>query len=157
MTITTAILAKSSFPENLTEFNGKLYFAADDGESGKELFVSDGTEEGTKLIKDLFLGVTTYGYNPNNSYPTNFIEFNDKLYFVADDGESGLGLFVSDGTAEGTQLKTNLDILDSNLSSFVEFNDRLYFSAFGDRETGRELWVTDGTTEGTQLGATLLE
>ena len=34
-------------PDHLTEFGGKLFFAADDGIMGRELWVSDGTAPGT--------------------------------------------------------------------------------------------------------------
>jgi ELWxxDGT repeat protein len=141
---------------NLVEFNDKLYFTADDGESGRELFVSDGTAEETQLLVDLAPGENKYG--PNGSNPIDLVEFNDKLYFTADDGESGRELFVSDGTAEGTQLLVDLYPGEnkygfsyvSNPIDLVEFNDKLYFTA-DDGENGRELFVTDGTAEGTQL------
>ena len=44
----------SSSPDSLVEFNDKLYFAANDGETGRALFVSDGTTEGTQLVKDIY-------------------------------------------------------------------------------------------------------
>ena len=148
---------EGSFPNNLTEFNDKLYFSANDGENGRELFVTDGTTEGTQLLVDLDPGSSNYGYN-YSSYPAGFTEFDGKLYFSANDGESGTELFVTDGTAEGTQLLIDLNPGSSNYGysyssspiNFTEFNDKLYFSA-NDGENGRELFVTDGTTEGTQL------
>jgi ELWxxDGT repeat protein len=140
----------SSNPSSFIEFNDQLYFTANNGENGQELFVTDGTAEGTQLVADIHPGNNNYGYG-YGSIPSSFIEFNDQLYFTADDGENGQELWVSDGTTEGTQLKINLDLLDLNQPYFIEFNDQLYFSATGDRETGREPWVTDGTTEGTQL------
>jgi ELWxxDGT repeat protein len=148
-----------SFPNNLVEFNDKLYFTADDAENGYELFVSDGTAEGTQLLVDLYPGENNYGFS-NGSFPSNFVEFNDKLYFSANDGESGNELFVSDGTAEGTQLLVDLYPGENNYgftnssypSSLVEFDDKLYFTA-NDGENGNELFVTDGTVEGTQLVA----
>ncbi|WP_413467324.1 ELWxxDGT repeat protein [Pleurocapsa sp. FMAR1] len=47
---------------------------ANDGENGRELWVSDGTTEGTQLVKDI---------NPggDGSNPSNLTEFNNKLYF----------------------------------------------------------------------------
>jgi ELWxxDGT repeat protein len=145
-----------SFPENLVEFNGKLYFTADDGENGNELFVSDGTAEGTQLLLDLYPGENNYGYK-YGSNPSNLVEFNGKLYFTADDGVHGYELFVSDGTAEGTQLLVDLRSGENNgynygsiPNNLVEFNDQLYFVA-NDGENGNKLFVTDGTAEGTQL------
>ena len=40
-------------PSNLTNVNGTLFFAAQDGEHGRELWKSDGTAAGTMLVKDI--------------------------------------------------------------------------------------------------------
>jgi ELWxxDGT repeat protein len=146
----------SSFPSSLVEFNDKLYFSANDGEIGSELYVSDGTTEGTQLVKDIDPGTNDYGYS-NSSSPYNLVEFKDKLYFSANNREVGNELYVSDGTAEGTQLlvdiypgENNYGANSSSPGNFVEFNDKLYFSA-NNGENGKELYVTDGTAAGTQL------
>ncbi|MFM2311660.1 MAG: hypothetical protein RLZZ04_936 [Cyanobacteriota bacterium] len=147
----------SSFPSNLVEFNDQLYFSADDGKHGRELFVSDGTDKGTQLVEDLRPGASNYGY-AYGSAPYNLTEFNNKLYFSANDGEHGNELFVSDGTGSGTQLLLDLnpgeDSYGNKQSSYagnlVEFKDKLYFSA-NDGEHGNELFVSDGTGSGTQL------
>jgi ELWxxDGT repeat protein len=151
---------RGSATDNFVEFNDKLYFTADDGVHGDELFVSDGTPEGTRLAADLYPGENSYGYI-NSSFPMNFVEFNDKLYFTADDGENGRELFVSDGTAEGTQLVADIrpgvdkyGELSSFSDNFVEFNDKLYFTA-DDGVHGDELFVSDGTPEGTRLAVDL--
>jgi ELWxxDGT repeat protein len=144
-----------SNPSNLVEFNGKLYFTANDDVHGNELFVSDGTAEGTQLLVDLYPGESNYG-SKYGSNPSNLVEFNGKLYFTADDGVHGNELFVSDGTAEGTQLLVDLRPGEnsSSPSNLVEFNDQLYFAA-NNGENGNELFVTDGTAEGTELVADL--
>ena len=41
----------SSYPFDLTPSNGILFFAADDGHTGRQLWRSDGTAEGTVLVK----------------------------------------------------------------------------------------------------------
>ena len=149
-----------SYPSHLTEFNNKLYFTANDAENGTELWVSDGTSEGTQLVKDIFPGRGPVGYNNYSPYgfdrdffPDNLTEFNNQLYFSADDSENGDELWVSDGTTEGTQLVKDINpgsdyYNDSFPSYLTEFNNKLYFTA-DDGENGYELWVSDGTTEGT--------
>ena len=150
--------ANRSSPGNLTELGDKLYFTADDGENGKELWISDGTAEGTQLLKDINPNTISNYYDfAFGSYAEDFTKLNDKLYFSADDGENGRELWVTDGTAEGTQLLKDIypsnseyGSLNSAPDNLIEFNDKLYFSA-NDGENGRELWVSDGTAEGTQM------
>ena len=147
---------------NLIEFKDKLYFAADNGENGTELFASDGTSEGTQLVTDLRLGFNDSKNSPYSSYPRDITEFKDKLYFGANNGESGTELFVSDGTTEGTQLVADIRpgssddgyVYGSNPRGLTEFKGKLYFGA-DNGESGRELFVSDGTSEGTQLVADL--
>ncbi len=149
--------AYSPYASNFTEFNGKLYFTANDGVNGNELWVSDGTTAGTQLLVDIRPGSSDYDF-AYGSYASNFTEFNDKLYFTANDGVNGNELWVTDGTTAGTQLLVDLrpgrsnygDAYSSDANNFKEFNGKLYFTA-NDGENGRELWVTDGTIEGTQL------
>jgi ELWxxDGT repeat protein len=139
----------------LTKFNNKLYFSADDGSNGRELWISDGTESGTQLLKDLNPGSYDFnGYSyPESSSPKEFFKFNNKLYFIADDGVNGTELWVTDGTTNGTQLLKDINPqVFSNPRFFTEFNNKLYFVA-NDGVNGTELWVTDGTTNGTQLVA----
>ena len=145
--------AASSRPYDLTEFDGKLFFTANDGVTGKELWVSDGTADGTQLLKDINLVDSLY--DPSRSYSSNFTEVDGKLFFIADDGVTGRELWVSDGTADGTQLLKDINtgsssgLQDFNVN-FTEFDGKLFFIA-DDGVTGNELWVSDGTTDGTQL------
>lgn len=124
-------------------FNGKMYFNSDDGIHQNELWVSDGTLEGTMLVKDI---------NPSGeSSITELTVLGDKLIFSAAD-ESGYELWASDGTENGT-FKV-LDINPGEESSvpgeFTVIGNQAFFQA-NDGTNGYELWVTDGTTAGTHM------
>ncbi|MEM1358906.1 MAG: hypothetical protein AAGF89_11940, partial [Bacteroidota bacterium] len=132
-------------------FNGKLFFPATTIEEGAELWMSDGTPEGTQLLVDLFSG-------PGNSFPQNLFVANDLLYFIATTPELGAELYRTDGTAEGTRLVK--DILpgpgfgfpSTITDRFYSWRGRVYFAA-QDFMRNVELWSTDGTAEGTQIEA----
>ena len=143
-----SIFTDVRFAGNFTELDDKLYFQARNEEIGYELWVSDGTSEGTQLVLDINLG-------KEDSYPGDFTTFNNKLYFSATDGVNGDELWVSDGTSEGTQLVLDInpgsnDSFGRYSGDFTTFNGKLYFGA-DDGVNGAELWVSDGTSEGTQL------
>src|SRR5205085_187558 len=92
-----------SNPSNLTNVNGTLYFTANDGPHGYELWKSDGTTAGTVLVKDIYLGL----YYSSN--PTNLANVNGTLYFQATDRTHGAELWKSDGTAAGTVLVADIN------------------------------------------------
>jgi ELWxxDGT repeat protein len=141
----------SSFPQNLTNFNGTLFFRADDGVSGQELWKSDGTTAGTVLVKDILPGA-------GGSAPTNLTAVGNILFFSADDAINGIELWKSDGTAPGTVLVkdifTGLSFFGVPNSSFpsnlTAVGNTLFFSA-ADGVNGTELWKSDGTTAGTVM------
>lgn len=128
---------------NLTAFNGKLYFTSDSGTTGEELWVSDGTDVGTKLFKDI---------NPaagEGSDIYNLTVANGKLYFTANNGTTGEELWVSDGTTTQMVKEINSGSAGSSLDNLTAFNGKLYFSAY-DGTNGLELWESDGTEAGTK-------
>ena len=141
----------SSAPKNFTVLDNRLYFSAYNSENGGELWVSDGTSEGTQLVKDIYPGNNNSAY-VNSSSPNDLTVLDERLYFSAFDGVNGGELWVSDGTSEGTQLVKDINPgnIGSLLKNFTVLDNRLYFSAF-DGVNGGELWVSDGTSEGTQL------
>lgn len=123
----------------------KLVFLADDGVHGEEYWISDGSEAGTVLLKDI---------NPGNASPfvSALVLFKGFYYFRANDGQNGAELWRTDGTEEGTILFKDINpgTGSSSPSWFAVMGDRMFFSA-NDGVTGQELWVTDGTPEGTEL------
>jgi ELWxxDGT repeat protein len=91
----------SGVPGGSASVNGTLFFNADDGINGPQLWKSDGTAAGTVMVKLI---------NPGGATPRQLTDIDGTLEFYAFDGTSW-GLFRSDGTAAGTiELTTHVDI-----------------------------------------------
>ncbi|MEO6037412.1 MAG: ELWxxDGT repeat protein, partial [Saprospiraceae bacterium] len=74
------------------------------------------------------------------------------LFFSADNVQSGIELWKTDGSAAGTVLVKDINpgITGSAPDHFQVMGNLLFFTA-NDGVAGRELWVTDGTAAGTIL------
>jgi len=138
--------ANNSTPTNLFDFNGTLLFRATDGLNGIELWKSDGTTNGTVLVKNIEA-------TSSNSNPSNFTLFKGKTYFTASTGTSitGLELYVTDGTDAGTTLVKDIRVGtgNSNPQNLTVLNTNTLLFAATDGVQGVELWKTDGTEAGT--------
>ena len=133
------------------KLNGELFFNGLDTTNGMALWKTDGTTNGTVLVKDISeLGFYTSWQNATSYFHSEPI--NNKLVFVSSDTVHGEELWVTDGTSAGTQLLKDIyqGQTSSDPSGFTLFNNKLYFVA-NDSTHGHELWATDGTTAGTQL------
>lgn len=136
--------------------NGLVFIAANDGIHGNELWISDGTAQGTVLLKDINPGSASGIQNTINNAVHRQISilYQDKLYFFAEDGVHGYELWVSDGTANGTYMikdvHKGLNWSDGWHADIVGYNNMVYFRA-DDSVHGYELWRTDGTAKGTEL------
>lgn len=161
----------------MVEMGGVLYFTADDGIHGSELWKSDGTVGGTNMVIDLTPPMCPTCINMDSDI-SELVAGDTKLFFASPVQTAGVPnlikeLFVSDGTESGTTMVK--DIFDcppntgevminyegvnslraipgSSLGPFGE--DRVVFSAFECSTTdwtcyGEEPWISDGTEAGT--------
>ncbi|MDC6367549.1 MULTISPECIES: T9SS type A sorting domain-containing protein [Flavobacteriaceae] len=147
------------------DFNGKLVVSANDGIHGYELWISDGTQEGTKMIKDI-----NPGRGNSMNLGSKFTVINERFYFMADDGINGFEPWTSDGTEAGTYMIKNIHpgtfTLGGNPSYpgyWVEKDGFIYFSAvysFGNGSWKTALYKTDNTPQGTSkiadIGGTVM-
>ncbi len=122
------------FAPGFTPAGSTLFFRAWDPEHGIELWRTDGTPEGTVLVRDVLPG-------PASSDPQDLTAAGGRLYFSARDAAHGRELWRSDGTRSGTLLVQ--DLFPAGLSSAPEqltlVGGRLFFTA-DDGVTGREPW-----------------
>jgi ELWxxDGT repeat protein len=128
----------------LTAVNDTLFFTADNGITGQELWKSNGAAADTTLVKDIFP-------NSSSSTPLNLTAVSSTLFFVADDGTTGWELWKSNGA--GTTLVKDIlpGVISSEPTNFTAVNNILFFTA-DDGTSGRELWKSDGAG-----GATLVK
>lgn len=131
----------------------RAFFSATDADHGEELWVTDGTPDGTYMVKDINPGVAT-------SEIQWLTRFNDKVVFSAKDSEdTGSELWISDGTEEGTYMVKDIhDFGSSNPLAFCQMDENhfVFFatdgeSEFADSTPQRWLWISDGTEEGTKM------
>jgi ELWxxDGT repeat protein len=135
------ILELSYFPFGAIQASGgKLYFSANDGINGSELWCTDGTPANTHIVKDL---IPLSG----SGNPRYLTAFNDKLCFWATDGIDS-GIYITDGTDTGTHLLAT-HIFTPNSEQAI-LNGKLYFFADTPGVVGTSaLWCTDGSAAGT--------
>ena len=128
-------------PQGFALAGSTLFFLAQDPDHGAELWKSDGTSEGTVMVKDILPGA-------ESSAPFPIVAFGDRVLFSTQlfDDEARRGLWVSDGTEAGTVRLASPPFV----SNIVAAGNRAFFFAFTD-EAGPEWGVTDGTVAGTHV------
>ncbi len=124
--------------KSLVAVGNTVYFKTFDIDRnvGRELWRTDGTPEGTYVVKH------NNPLNDGNLQISVITAFKNQIYFDAFDGTT-TALWKSDGTTSGT-----IKLADVMPSEFSLSNNTLFFTGATD-STGTELWKTDGTVEGT--------
>ena len=76
-----------------------LYFEADDGTNGHELWKSDGTASGTEMVVNIRPGNTN---ELQYHFYNGIVGINNSVYFTANDGTNGYELWtLSGGSGSG--------------------------------------------------------
>ncbi len=134
----------------LSAFEPAQFLIGNDGSSGNttegsQLWVTDGTEGNTALVKDIFPG--------DDARMAEFTRVEELVFFRADDGSgNGEQLWVTDGTEDGTLRLTGIDDLDPGTATMLtELDGALYFRGRGAGTDRPWIWTSDGTPEGTEL------
>lgn len=128
--------------------NGTLLFPAN-GDSGYELWKSDGTANGTTVLRDIVPGPG--GHNPGYDVTlpafASIVRSGNRIFFVRRHPSQTEELWVTDGTEAGTQLLLSRET--SFLSTIRPHRNGVWWTEH-DYSTGQnELWISDGTTSGT--------
>ena len=139
-----------------TFFNNELYFTADNGANGSELWKTDGTQQGTVMVKDI-----NHGVNPSWPDLREAIELDGKLYFSAKTDTQGRELWVTQGSESTTHIVSDLFVgssdgfKDTAASNFTQtttlLGNAIFFSGRDTIVSDFELWkATSGS--GTDVG-----
>jgi ELWxxDGT repeat protein len=140
----------SSQALDLAPAGSLVLFNVNDGQRGIELWATDGTPAGTRLVRDIAPG-------PFSSDAGSLTALGGKVYFSARDHAHGYELWESDGTAAGTRLAHDIapGPAASSPRALTAAEGRLYFMA-DDGLAGRELWSLSPAGPGCEPSARAL-
>ena len=135
-----------NWTKDFTEVGGKLYFDADDGTHGSELWVYDPATMIASMAADILPGAGS------SLLSSKFIEVGGKLYFSANEEMYGLELWVYDPATMMASIAVDIypgatPSFPGGVSQFFkEVGGKIYFDA-DDGTNGRELWVAENITD----------
>ena len=120
---------------DVAEAGGRVLFVGGDAAHGRELWSTDGTRQGTSVLRDVFPGT-------GSSLPTELTAAGGRVFFTAGDATHGRELWQSDGTEAGTRLVHDIapDAISGDPTGLTVAGSTLFFAA-DDGLVGRELWA----------------
>lgn len=136
----------------IINFNNRLYFHGTDANHGKELWSTDGTTQGSTLVKDI-----TPGAADSVFIKDSMIVLNGSLYFATvDSNAQRVTLWRTDGTEAGTIVLLEYDgIIDTNSAVaepiLVAADEKIYFATLDATDPANlveTIWQSDGTPAG---------
>lgn len=141
-----------SQPDNLSDAGDRLFFTANDGLHGRELWTSNGTEEGTVRLTDI-----NSGDGDALAFNANILGVNGMGFFLARDSNKIDQLWSTDGTIEGTSKLFEWPQTNEFNSSFelitykAQSSGNIFIFLNNRWQNQYELWISDGSSESTQM------
>jgi len=144
-------ISSDSSPNLFTQLNeNTVVFSSFTENEGNELWRSDGTSEGTYLVKDIYPGRVS-------SNPVNLVNLGDFVYFLAGSDLNRILMFKTDGTPEGTEpVKDELgnpvdtdiieDLIDPPSFSYTATDSKIFFIRKNSDGT-KSLMMTDNNSD----------
>ena len=140
---------KIAYETPVIRVGSRILFVA--GEFNLELWSSDGTAAGTRLVKEMCAD----GYCNGIEQTAQVRSWPGGVLFPVDDGDGrGMQLWTSDGTTAGTRRITEAPGQIDLEAAPVPFAGRTWFSVEGDYQVAG-LWSTDGNPSSSRLVAHL--
>ncbi len=132
-------------PESSFTLDSLYFFLSTVQSQENQYWMTDGTEDGTKLLKPIepIVGGSRFYHHT----------FKNIAYFLNYDFSIADGvreLWRTDGTAENTyKFLDTCNLYCSLQSNYIEYKNQILFTGFS--SNGDELWITDGTIQNTKL------
>ncbi|WP_428662903.1 T9SS type A sorting domain-containing protein [Runella sp.] len=134
----------SSNPRKFVRVENKLFFIATTNQQGDEWWVTDGTETGTQLLKDIVPGSGSGLYYADNLTVNPTAVSEGKFYFTSQQTDGQCAVWQSDGTPNGTVRITQWRL---PITELMPYNGQLYIV-----DNTKKVWILNPSTLGsTQL------
>jgi ELWxxDGT repeat protein len=116
-------LDNAGFYNRTANYNGFIFFTANNGTNGTELYKTDGTAAGTTLVKDINPG-------EGDGASAGYLYTKSGFLFSGNDGMAGFEPWISDGSSAGTRAITDINLSgDGNPEFYFVWNGDVYLSA----------------------------